>query len=175
MNMIKVGPAGGQKGTVWDEKGKGQIAKIFVSYGGQICSLQFLFVENDKFVLSDIHVAEHNKNFTTVVLDYPSEFLTCIRGSYEIETRNYSLTYTRSITFGTNKGSYGPYGMNTASSGTNYVDFKFEIGDDRSFGGFHGTKSDCRIRSIGVYVKPITSSMIASTDSQVKVKRKEED
>ncbi|XP_009804214.1 inactive protein RESTRICTED TEV MOVEMENT 1-like [Nicotiana sylvestris] len=110
MNMIKVGPVGGQEGTV-----------------------QFLFVESGNFVLSDIHGAAHNKNFTKVVLDYPSEFLTWVSGSYH---------------------------------GT---------GNDRSFGGIYGTKTDQAIESIGVYVKPITSSMITSTGSRVKVKREEED
>ncbi|XP_009758904.1 inactive protein RESTRICTED TEV MOVEMENT 1-like [Nicotiana sylvestris] len=154
MNMIKVGPAGGLGGTVWEEKGKGQIAKIYLSYGEyQIYSLQFLFVENGNFVLSDRHGDAHNENFTTVVLYYQSEYLTWIKGSYDTND-------LRSIIFGTNKGFYGPYGNMKTPSPANYKEFKFEIGDDRSFGGFHGTEYDSGIESIGVYVKPITSSMM---------------
>lgn len=41
--------------------------------------------------------------------------------------------------FGANKGTYGPYGMKTR---VNYKlkEFNFKIGDDPTFGGFHGTK-----------------------------------
>lgn len=46
--MVKTGPMGGRttEGTVWDEKGKGEIAKIFVTTGLDfVFSLQFLFVD----------------------------------------------------------------------------------------------------------------------------------
>ncbi|KAH0724553.1 hypothetical protein KY284_000418 [Solanum tuberosum] len=143
MNLIKVGPAGGKRGTVWDET---------------VYSLQFLFVENGNFDLSDTHGPAHNKNFTTVVLDHPSEFLTSIRGFHDCESPD-TFIYLRSITFGTNKGTYGPYGMKTR---VNYElkEFNFEIGDDRTFGGFQGTRYGTGIESIGVYVKAVTSSMI---------------
>ncbi|XP_049359205.1 inactive protein RESTRICTED TEV MOVEMENT 1-like [Solanum verrucosum] len=160
MNLIKVGPAGGKRGTVWDEKGKGEIAKFFFSYDEiAVYSLQFLFVENGNFVLSDTHGPAHNNNFTTVVLDHPSEFLTSIRGFHDRESPD-TFIYLRSITFGTNKGTYGPYGMKTLVNYKLLKEFNFEIGDDRTFGGFHGTKYGGGIESIGVYVKAVTSSMI---------------
>uniref|UniRef100_M1DP85 Restricted tev movement 1 n=1 Tax=Solanum tuberosum TaxID=4113 RepID=M1DP85_SOLTU len=142
MNLMKVGPAGGKekKGGVWDEKGKGEIAKIFVSDDKHaIQSLQFLFVKNGNFVLSKRHGdTAHDANFATVVLDYQSEFLTWISGFHDLEPNN-KWMYLRSITFGTNKGTYGPHGMKTAVN-LKLKEFYFQIGDDRSFGGFHGTK-----------------------------------
>lgn len=69
MNMIKFGPAGGRNGPVWDEKGKSEIAKIFVSDDGQVvCSLQFLYVENGHFVSSDLHgtADQRSRNFSAV-------------------------------------------------------------------------------------------------------------
>ncbi|KAH0733715.1 hypothetical protein KY285_009422 [Solanum tuberosum] len=178
MNLIKVGPAGGKekKGGVWDEKGKGEIAKIFVSDDKHaIQSLQFLFVNNGNFVLSNRHGdAAHDANFATVVLDYQSEFLTWISGFHDLEPNN-KWMYLRSITFGTNKGTYGPYGMKTAVN-LKLKEFYFQIGDDRSFGGFHGTKHGNYIESIGVYLNTITSSMINThkKSSQVKVKDEEQ-
>ncbi|XP_059287349.1 inactive protein RESTRICTED TEV MOVEMENT 1-like isoform X2 [Lycium ferocissimum] len=168
MNVIKVGPAGGLSGTVWDEKGKSEIAKIFVSDNGQsICSLQFLFVDNGCFVLSDKHgSAITSKYFTTVALDFPSEFLTSIRGF----CLHNNLGDLRSITFVTNKRTYGPYGQMATSS--SLKEFFFQLGVDRCFGGFHGTETDNCITSIGVYVKAITSSMITPTNSQVRVTRR---
>ncbi|XP_059306578.1 inactive protein RESTRICTED TEV MOVEMENT 1-like [Lycium ferocissimum] len=175
MNMVKVGPAGGKKAAAWDDKGKGEIAKIYVSHWQHgINSLQFLFVENDNFVLSERHGAAHNKNFTTVVLDHPSEFLTSIRGFHNVEKELRKIVCLRSITFGTNKGTYGPYGMTTSVDPSLNEHFNFEIGDDRSFGGFHGTNYSNFIESIGVYVKTVTSSMIRTKDSRVKVKKEAE-
>ncbi|KAM3288997.1 hypothetical protein P3S67_017284 [Capsicum chacoense] len=56
MNLLKVDAVGSQRGTVWEEKGKGELAKISVSYNAyKIYSLQFLFVENGYFVLSDMY------------------------------------------------------------------------------------------------------------------------
>lgn len=86
-----------------------------------------------------------------VVLDYPSEFLIEIKGT------NHGNDL-RSITFVTNKGTYGPYG-----SGRPMVvdkEFNIRIGNDRSFGGFHGVKAQTYIESIGLHLKPITHSMI---------------
>ncbi|XP_059287568.1 inactive protein RESTRICTED TEV MOVEMENT 1-like [Lycium ferocissimum] len=113
MDMIKFGPVGGpskEGSTVWDEKGKGEIAKIFVSTGigsNFILSLQFLFVENGQFVLPQRHGADYNYDlattFTTVILDYPLEFLTGIKGT----SHSNGL---RSIAIVTNKGTHGPYG-----------------------------------------------------------------
>ncbi|XP_049363681.1 inactive protein RESTRICTED TEV MOVEMENT 1-like [Solanum verrucosum] len=164
MDMIKVGPIGGKTtdGSVWDEKGKGEIAKIFVTSGTQtyfLLSLQFLFVDqNGQFILSDRHGAQYNYSYTTtfntVVLDYPSEFLIGIKGTY------YS-NGLRSITFVTNKDTYGPYGSTRPMTDDAVIDI--QIGNDRSFGGFHGLKQKTRIESIGLYLKPITPSMIKPT------------
>ncbi|XP_015161291.1 inactive protein RESTRICTED TEV MOVEMENT 1-like [Solanum tuberosum] len=155
MNLMKVGPAGGKekKGGVWDEKGKGEIAKIFVSDDKHaIQSLQFLFVKNGNFVLSKRHGdTAHDANFATVVLDYPSEFLIGIKGTY------YS-NGLRSITFVTNKGTHGPYGGVKPMTVDREIDF--QIGNDRSFGGFHCLCQKTYIESIGLYLEPITPSMI---------------
>lgn len=35
-------------------------------------------------------------------------------------------------------------------------EFNFKLGQDRQFGGFHGT-ADTTVKSIGVYLKPITT------------------
>uniref|UniRef100_M1DMM4 RTM1 protein n=1 Tax=Solanum tuberosum TaxID=4113 RepID=M1DMM4_SOLTU len=174
MDMIKVGPIGGKTtdGSVWDEKGKGEIAKIFVTSGIEanfVLSLQFLFVDhNGQFILSDRHGAHYNSSltttFNTVVLDYPSEFLIGIKGTY------YS-NGMRSITFVSNKGTYGPYGGVKPM----VVDreFDFQIGNDRSFGGFHGLKQKAYVESIGLYLKPITPSMIqAHSTHRAQPKRK---
>ncbi|CAN4091230.1 unnamed protein product [Withania somnifera] len=162
--MIKVGPAGGLYGTTWDEKGRGEVVQIFVSYNpNTIYSLQFLFYENDKLVVSNKHGTDGCESFCAVTFDYPTEFLTSISGSLRTSYTN----VLSSISFGTNKGSYGPFGTPSADT----VKFTFQIGNYRSFGGFYGSKNGVGIMSIGVYMKPMTTSMIHFKDPSVKVEK----
>ncbi|KAF3646816.1 putative AT-rich interactive domain-containing protein 2-like isoform X1 [Capsicum annuum] len=138
MDMIEVGPAGEVRRygtTSWDAKGRGELAQIFVSYDhNSVYSLQFLFYKNGKLV-SEKHGFDDGRhvNFDSVILDYPSEFLTSISGSFHSITNGAALS---SITFGTNKASYGPFGD---PSSTSTKHFNFQIGNQFSFGGFHGS------------------------------------
>lgn len=93
-----------------------------------------------------------------IKLDYPSEFLTWIRGYY-VDFRPIVIqpaTYVTSITFGTNKATYGPFGSHESCD----IEFDFKFGTDASFGGFHGTTHIHYLESIGVYIKPITCPTI---------------
>ncbi|KAM3249115.1 inactive protein RESTRICTED TEV MOVEMENT 1-like [Capsicum annuum] len=159
MDMIEVGPAGEVRRygtTSWDAKGRGELAQIFVSYDhNSVYSLQFLFYKNGKLV-SEKHGFDDGRhvNFDSVILDYPSEFLTSISGSFHSITNGAALS---SITFGTNKASYGPFGD---PSSTSTKHFNFQIGNQFSFGGFHGSVRSGFINSIGVYIKTSTTSKI---------------
>ncbi|KAM3288986.1 hypothetical protein P3S67_017273 [Capsicum chacoense] len=174
MDMIKISARAGQvkKGgtrNVWDEKGRFKIAKIFMSHGTHLIhAIQFLFVDDSgHFVLSENHGAEHGYNFITVVLDYPSEFITGIRGTF------YKIyDGLRSIIFDTNKGTHGPYGRNVESEVCNVFNFNLPIGKDCSFAGFYGIHNGTIIKDIGMYVKPTTSSMIESGDASIKAREK---
>ncbi|KAM3288987.1 hypothetical protein P3S67_017274 [Capsicum chacoense] len=174
MDMIKVSARAGQvnegagiASNVWDEKGRFKIAKIFLSHGTHLIhAIQFLFVDdNGHFVLSENHGPEHGYNFITIVLDYPSEFITGIRGTYY---NNYNGL--RSIIFDTNKGTHGPYGRNVESEACNV--FNLPIANDCSFAGFYGINNDKVIGDIGMYVKPTTSSIIESGDASIKAREK---
>lgn len=168
MDMIKVGPAGQERyGTRWDEKGRDEVCQIFVSYNHDtIYSLQFLFYENGKLVMSNKHGIDKCERFCPVTFDYPTEFLTSISGSFRT---SYGDSILSSISFKTNKGSYGPFG--TTPSADVKRKFTFQIGNYPSLGGFHGSKTSHGIESFGVYMKPITTSMIHFKDPTVKVKK----
>ncbi|PHU19551.1 hypothetical protein BC332_10702 [Capsicum chinense] len=133
----------------WDEKGRCKIANICMSYGTHLIrSIQFLFVnDSGHFVLSENHGADHGFNFITVVLDYQSEFITGIRGTYYTNA-------LRSITFDTNKGSHGPYGQNAKSEGNGV--FNLPIANDCSFAWFYGTNTNTNtiIEGIGIDATP---------------------
>ncbi|KAH0634189.1 hypothetical protein KY290_037615 [Solanum tuberosum] len=155
--MIKVGPVGSNCGSIWEENGRSKVAGIFVSYTeNRIQSLQFLFYENGNFVQSNKYGSPHSENFCALVFDYPSEFLTSISGSY-IGDGYLSSTGLDAIKLNTNKDSYGPFGRTEPSSSSKQ--FNFQLGNYDLFGGFHGTMSPSAVESIGIYVKPVVSSM----------------
>ncbi|KAH0640346.1 hypothetical protein KY285_036932 [Solanum tuberosum] len=165
MDMITVGPVGVQVGTLWYETGRTEVAQIFVSYNyDTVFSLQFLFYENGKFVMSNKHGTNECETFCAVTFDYPTEFLTSISGSFR---KAYGYSILSSISFGTNMGSYGPFGTPTTDANK----FTFKMGNYPSFGGFHGSKHHHGVESFGVYMKPITTSMIHFKDPPVKVKK----
>ncbi|KAI8011051.1 Inactive protein RESTRICTED TEV MOVEMENT 1 [Camellia lanceoleosa] len=162
--MFKLSSNKRPTGKVWDHKGKTELLQIFISHdGGLINCLQFLYVENGNLVVSErLGGSDHGRNFNTVTLNYPDEFLTSISGS---STTGYTNGVS-SITFGTNQGSHGPFGK----PGKDDMEFNFQLGKYRPFGGFHGsTTSDGYLESIGVYVKPIAS--LSDLNSAGKVKR----
>ncbi|KAH7842404.1 hypothetical protein Vadar_004945 [Vaccinium darrowii] len=147
--MIKIGPAGcTYRGKPWDDGGRDNIAlaQIFISHGYQINSLQFVYVENGTSVLSEKHGGDCGPKFNVVTLNYPSEYLVGISGSY---TYNY-VERVLSISFITNKRTYGPFG-----SGAGDSDFEYQLGEERTLAGFHG-RAEQYLNAIGVYLKPIT-------------------
>ncbi|XP_019227648.1 PREDICTED: inactive protein RESTRICTED TEV MOVEMENT 1-like [Nicotiana attenuata] len=155
--MIKVCPFIGLNGEIWDDK-EDKVVKIFISHGRRVNFIQFLFIKNGSFVLSNKHGGDGGLKFDTIKLDYPSEFITWIRGYY-VEfhpTVIQPANYVTSITFGTNKATYGPFGSHESSD----IEFDFQFGTDGAFGGFHGTTHIHYLESIGVYIKPITCSTI---------------
>ncbi|PHU21738.1 hypothetical protein BC332_06845 [Capsicum chinense] len=171
MGSVSVGPVGKLVRSPWDERGRGDVAQIFVSYNlSTLCTLQFLFYEDgNKLVLSKRHGVRGGVNFNTIVFDYPSEFLTSIAGSSRVAEDK--LSVLSSTTFVTNKGSYGPFGIPSAGA----KEFNFQIGNYRSLGGFWGSINRHGIESFGVYVMPITTSMIRSIIPLVKFEKEEKD
>lgn len=82
-----------------------------------------------------------------VRLSYPSEFLTGISGWHV-------NGIIRSLTFITNKTTYGPFGR---VAGKIDSAFEYKLGEDNKFAGFHGTAGTYNLNSIGVYMKPMTT------------------
>ncbi|KAH6795210.1 hypothetical protein C2S52_005687 [Perilla frutescens var. hirtella] len=144
--MIKIGAAGYTYGMLWDEKGHTNIVQIFIFHGAEsINSIQFQYAENGSLVLSKRYGGNSGSNFDVVKLNYPTEYITWIRGRYSLSNTNLC-----SITFGTNHGKYGPFG----GFKSNDKEFCFNLGQDRQFHGFHGTVDSSSIKSIGFYLKP---------------------
>ncbi|WOG94206.1 hypothetical protein DCAR_0313499 [Daucus carota subsp. sativus] len=147
--MIRVGPTFKTYGTSWDHQGKTEIAQIFISSTPyRINSLHFVYVENGRHVLSERIGGDGSASMNTVTLDYPSEYITRVSGKYQ------SSNFLVSITFYTNKGTYGPFVPNNLEKPVYPpIEFNYEIGG--KFYGFFGTYTSNEIESIGLYMKPI--------------------
>lgn len=155
--IIKLGPAGEFSGKLFDDKGRTDIAQIFIWHDeSRICGIQFQYVENENLVLGELHGATSTWTFDSVQLKYPSEYVTSISGHYS--------DYERCITelnICTNKIRYGSFGC------TKYpyprkddLEFHFKMGLGHQFHGFYGSVADDgddRLMSIGVYFKPATT------------------
>lgn len=98
-----------------------------------------------------------------VKLNYPSEYLTGISGSYYYRD-TYRQWLVFSVAFSTNNRTYGPFGVPHKQG---YA-FEYQMGEDRPFGGFHGRAGEC-LNAIGVYVKPIT--ILGDVKANVKTKK----
>ncbi|XP_043714904.1 inactive protein RESTRICTED TEV MOVEMENT 1-like [Telopea speciosissima] len=147
--MVKVGPHGTRQGNPWDDKGQSMLTQIFISYDSKrVRSIQTAYLVGGKVQLSDKHGGDGDM-FTTVKIDYPSEFLIGISGYTGALWSDYIV---RSLTFETNRRKLGPFGK---EEGTHFC---IQMGAKQPvFGGFHGSSDSKYLFSIGVYVKPMNT------------------
>ncbi|MCD9559707.1 hypothetical protein HAX54_017877 [Datura stramonium] len=140
------------RGTTWEDVDVGDIAMIFVSYGRTVSHLQFLYVKDGKFSLSGRH-GDLIENLEIIKLDYPSEYVIGVNGRHGMFG---SERIVKSITFVTNKNSYGPFPKNKPTyMGGEDTEFNINVLDHGWINGFHGTIFGGQLESIGVYIKPI--------------------
>ncbi|CAA0834860.1 Protein RESTRICTED TEV MOVEMENT 1 [Striga hermonthica] len=115
-------PCIGYGTTEWDEKGHSAISHIFISH-----------------ITLGVDSIQFRYNVGTVE---PTMGQNSVANS----------TYICSITFGTNRAQYGPFGIKSRRSIFETF-FKFDLGGDGQFGGFHGTADTRYLNSIGFYLK----------------------
>ncbi|XP_058211871.1 inactive protein RESTRICTED TEV MOVEMENT 1-like [Rhododendron vialii] len=159
--MIKIGPPHfTTDGKAWDDGGRDKIVQIFIEHDQHsIISLQFLYAENGNLVSSDKDGGDRintpkfdvvnvqvlifgilplkgdrplDQLANLVTLNCPSEYITGISGCHGRIYVSYWQDLILSITFITNNRTYGPFG----GRGNDSV-FQYQLGPDRSFGGFH--------------------------------------
>ncbi|KAL8105434.1 hypothetical protein AgCh_029296 [Apium graveolens] len=146
-------------GTVWDHKGKTDIAQIIVSRSeNRINQINFIFVEDggNKLVMSEKigGNAVNCVSLNTITLDYPHEVITGVKGKYATVPHGCgSRRLIRCITFVTNKGLYGPLEVSSTNYGKD-IEFEYYVGT-KQFGGFFGTFTSDGVETIGIYLKPL--------------------
>ncbi|XVF82064.1 hypothetical protein PTKIN_Ptkin16aG0013500 [Pterospermum kingtungense] len=140
---ISIGPWGGQGGNPWSYMTYGGIKQIEINVGSNIKSISF----QDTTDLPSAIFGGNNPNDIgekkTVLIDWPSEHLISISGTYG----NFaSLLTITSLSFTTNKATYGPFGTGSGTS------FSIPI-NNNSVVGFHG-RAGHYLDAIGIFVKP---------------------
>ncbi|CAN4089733.1 unnamed protein product [Withania somnifera] len=140
------------KGATWEDVDVGDIAMIFISYGRSISHLQFLYVKDGKFSLSGRH-GDLIENLEIIKLDDPCEYLIGVNGRHGVVGTDRIL---KSITFVTNKNSYGPFPKHRPTyMGSEDTEFNINVLDHGWLNGFHGTVFGGQLESFGVYIKPM--------------------
>ncbi|GLT33911.1 hypothetical protein SLA2020_084640 [Shorea laevis] len=143
---IKVGPWGGEGGTNWSYHPKAEIIEIIIRSGWAIDCISFK--------CNDMNSSEDSLRFGgdgggehKVSIDWPSEYLTCISGTFG---QFFSVgVLLRSLRFQTNRNKYGPYGWE--------VGYRFTLPiEGGSIVGFHG-RAGTYLDAIGFYIEPRTT------------------
>ncbi|KAF3585644.1 hypothetical protein F2Q69_00031455 [Brassica cretica] len=144
----KLEAKGGDGGTTWDDGAFDGIRKVSVgqTYDG-IGAVKFVYNKGSSEIIGDEHGKSTLLGFEEFELNYPSEYITEVHGTYDkISASNSAIV--NMLTFKTNKpATYGPFGLN---AGTPF-DLKEE---GHKIVGFHGSSGDL-LHKFGVHVLPI--------------------
>nr|GMD26084.1 inactive protein RESTRICTED TEV MOVEMENT 1-like [Ipomoea batatas] len=150
-------PCSGYGCTAWDDVSLGQVVGIVICYdSSRICSLRFIYLKDSVYKMA-IH-GEIRESCQTIMLEYPSEYLIAVNGHRD------SSSVVKSISFVTNKSTYGPFGNQTLG----YSDCKFGFlqgGKQKHWiRGFYGTlQSSGYLGSLGVFIQIQTASQPESS------------
>ncbi|XP_062027217.1 jacalin-related lectin 19-like [Rosa rugosa] len=145
--VVSVGPWGGQTGLMWDDGVYSTVRQLVIAHGSGIDSIQIEYDSKGCSFWSDKHGGNGGWKTDKVKLDYPEEFLTSIHGYYG-KISEWGTVSVRSLTFKSNKRSYGPFGIEQG----NY--FSLPVTTGNKIVGFHG-RSGWYLDAIGAYLKPI--------------------
>ncbi|XP_060190992.1 jacalin-related lectin 3 isoform X1 [Lycium barbarum] len=147
---ISVGPWGGEYGLHWDDGVYSTIRQLEIAHGTGVDSLKVEYDKNGTSVWSEKHGGSGGAKTDKIRLNYPDEFLTSMHGYYGSLNERGSV-FVRSLTFHSNKRTYGPYGVQQGTY--------FTLPSSRGkIVGFHG-KSGWYLDAIGVYIDPIYKSL----------------
>ncbi|EYU36743.1 hypothetical protein MIMGU_mgv1a007927mg [Erythranthe guttata] len=140
------GPWGGQDGFYWDDGVYSTIRQLEISHGAGIDSIRIEYDIDGRSFWSEKHGGSGGDKIDKVRLEYPNEFLTSVHGHYG---NLYELgpVFVRSLTFDSNKRTYGPFGV---EKGT-YFTFPKMHGKIVGFLGKYGWY----LNSLGFYVEPL--------------------
>ncbi|KAL2892772.1 Jacalin-related lectin 3 [Bienertia sinuspersici] len=142
--VMSLGPWGGEGGTIFDDGIYTGVREVHITRSGGLVSIRVCYDQNGKMVWGSKHGGSGGLKLDKIVFDYPFEVLTHITGYYG-STIMRGPTIVKSVTFHTNKRTYGPFGEPQG--------FPFSSGSTGSYAvvGLHG-RNGYFVHSIGVHV-----------------------
>ncbi|XP_038898648.1 jacalin-related lectin 3-like isoform X2 [Benincasa hispida] len=139
-------------GGPWDDGAHSTIRQLVIYHKQWICSFHVEYDKNGHSIWGSKHGGNEGSS-SKVVLDYPNEYLISIYGYYGyIGEWGIAADVIRSITFQTNRKTYGPYGMEEGAK------FSFPIMGAKIV-GFHG-RCGWFLDAIGLYIQPIPKTQL---------------
>ncbi|KAL1332553.1 hypothetical protein HN51_061339 [Arachis hypogaea] len=140
---VSVGPWGGNGGYRWDDGVYSSVRQFVIVHGEGIDSIQVEYDHNGNSIWSGKHGGSGGHITDKVKLDYPDEYLTSIEGYYG-SLSQWGACYVRSLSFESNKRTYGPFGSEKG------IHFSLPVSGAKVV-GFHG-RCAWHLDAIGVYL-----------------------
>ncbi|KAK2636759.1 hypothetical protein Ddye_031551 [Dipteronia dyeriana] len=143
---IKLGPWGGAGGVAWDfNSGSGAaIKEIVINHGAVVDSVTFTAIDRvTGEILAKAIFGGLGGQPDQISIDWPGEYLTSISGTTNVYLETLVV---ESITFHTNRTTYGPYGQ------TNGTAFEIPL-ENAEIVGFFG-RAGAFVDAIGIHVVP---------------------
>lgn len=145
MNFV-AGPWGGNGGVSWDDGVYSGVREIILVYDTCIDSIRVIYDKHGKLVPGEKHGGVGGNKMAEIKLQLPDEYLVSVSGHYG-PVIDYGTPVIRSITFRSNKRTFGPYGV---ESGTPFL---FSSDGVEKIVGFKG-RSGWFLDEIGLYLSP---------------------
>ncbi|CAN8269235.1 unnamed protein product [Cochlearia groenlandica] len=151
----KVPALGSDEGTEWDDGAYQGVKKVYVGQGQDgVSAVKFEYANGSQVVIGDERGKPTLLGFEEFDIDYPSEYIIAVDGTYDKIFGSDSAVITM-LKFKTNKKTSNPFGLEAG--------IPFEIKEeDKKIIGFHGSASN-NLNSIGAYFVLLASSSTIST------------
>ncbi|KAF8025671.1 hypothetical protein BT93_F2493 [Corymbia citriodora subsp. variegata] len=139
---MEVGPWGGNGGSSWDDGSYHGVREITLVFGHCIDSICMVYDKNGKPVAAEKHGGVGGNQTAEIKLQFPDEYLVSVSGYYCPVVHGGSPVI-RSLTFKSNKRTFGPFGMEHGTpfsfplEGGRIVGFKGRSGWYLDSIGFH--------------------------------------
>ncbi|VVA97869.1 unnamed protein product [Arabis nemorensis] len=145
----KLPALGSDSGTPWDDGAYDGVKKVYVGQAESgISVVKFVYDKGATDVVGAEHGTSTLLGFEEFVLDYPSEYLTAVQGTYD-KIFGSDASVINMLRFKTNKQTSIPFGLEAGTP--------FELKKEgHKIVGFHGKVGDL-LHQFGAHVLPITN------------------
>ncbi|KAG7577476.1 Jacalin-like lectin domain superfamily [Arabidopsis thaliana x Arabidopsis arenosa] len=140
---------GSDDGAAWDDGAYVGVKKVYVGQAQDgISAVKFVYDKSPEEVVGEEHGKSTLLGFEELVLDYPSEYITAVEGTYDKIFGSEGSVITM-LMFKTNKQTSPPFGLEAGTA--------FELKEEgHKIVGFHGRAGDL-LHKFGVHVRPVSN------------------